>query len=197
MDLTSLLLLLFLYGVVNLLFRGRQQAPDEPEEAGAPPPLPHPERPPVRRGPPAKAGGGTELERLLEAFEEEVRTARRGRTAGPMGRRTAPLEGAEEIEERGSLEVEPVVESLEVEYRRPQRAEVDHDRDAEEVVRRRVAWAEAQARPLRSTDHEAFDRRIREPSTADDSAARAHAARIVRLRTALIMAEVLGRPRGR
>ncbi|MGH7498725.1 MAG: hypothetical protein ACREL3_07735 [Gemmatimonadales bacterium] len=81
--------------------------------------------------------------------------------------------------------------SLEEEVRRPQRVEVDTDDQAEAVIARRRAAAEANARPLGRADHIAFDERMRREA-ADATAT--HATNIAQLRTAVIWSEILGPP---
>ena len=76
-------------------------------------------------------------------------------------------------------------------FRRPQRVEVDKDDEAEAVIARRRAAAEANARPLGRAEHTAFDARIRQ-EPADATATRATSIR--RLRQAIVWREILGPP---
>ncbi|HXG45768.1 MAG TPA: hypothetical protein VNJ71_13540 [Gemmatimonadales bacterium] len=114
---------------------------------------------------------------------------------GPVGRRArAPLPSAEEVEERGSLEAEPEVVSFdEAAGERPGRAVVDLDEAAEEVVRRRIAEAEARDREHRVADHEAFHQKIAQPAAGESPPPRLTPAQ---LRSALVWREILGPPRG-
>lgn len=126
-----------------------------------------------------------ELERVMGVHVEDEH--------GPRGRQAdLPLEAAEEVEEFDSLEEEPVIVSLETAGDRETRVLVDHDSQAEEILRRRIAVAEAHSRPLTRADHHRFDARIREPVAevkADAPARRPHS-----LRQALIWSEILGKP---
>jgi hypothetical protein len=106
----------------------------------------------------------------------------------PSSRRLPP---AEEVEERETLEVGPTVESLETEVRRPERARVDQDDEAERVIARRAAAAAARSGPVTRADHDAFDRRIRQ-EPADHTAVRALTPQ--QLRDAVVWREILGPP---
>jgi hypothetical protein len=97
----------------------------------------------------------------------------------------------EDVEERASLERPERVVSLEREVRRPQRVEYDQDSGAEELVRRRIAAAEARSGPLRKADHKAFDARIRQ-EPADHTAVRRYTP--AQLRDAIVWREILGPP---
>ena len=130
---------------------------------------------------------GSQLEALLR---ELGRTLEQG--SGPVGR--APdrrLPPAEEVEERESLEVAPEVQSLERDPKRQARVEVDQDDEAERIVARRMAAAEAQGKPLAKADHRAFDERIRQEA-ADKTATKGYTAR--QLRDAVVWREILGPP---
>lgn len=125
---------------------------------------------------------------------EGVRTGRPART-GRMGRAAdRPLEGAEEVEERTSLETIPEVVSLEGEVSRPARELVDYDQVASAVVQRRIAAAAARDREHRASDHEAFHARLRSTEIADHTATRRFTP--AELRRAVIWQEVLGTPKG-
>lgn len=125
---------------------------------------------------------------------------------GPLGRvpdRAIP--GAEDIEERGSLEGESleVAESLEIldetRLRAPRRIE-DQDDLAEQVAQRRVKQAEQRNHAHQAADHAAFHDHIAQGEIgADAGAAKQAAARGSRrqqLRQAIIWREILGPPRG-
>jgi hypothetical protein len=81
--------------------------------------------------------------------------------------------------------------SLEEEVRRPERVEVDTDDEAEAVVARRRAAAEANARPLEEADHQTFDARIRQ-EPADATSTKGYS--VQRLRDAVVWREILGPP---
>lgn len=116
---------------------------------------------------------------------------------GPLGRHSRTrLPSAEEVEERDSLEgiSLEVEESLEIIDDRParrQRAEVDSDDGAEEVVQRRIREAEARNRPLNAADHRRFDAEIR-PTAAE--APKSGTGRN-RLHDAIVWREILGPPK--
>ena len=180
MDLGPVLLIGFAWLVVNAI----RKAGRKPPGPGAPP-RPRP-LPPVT-GADATQREGSQLEALLR---ELGRTLERG--SGPVGR--APdrrLPPAEEVEERGSLEVSPEVRSLERAPGRQARAEVDQDDEAERIVARRIAAAEAQDKPRTKADHRAFDARIRQ-EPADKTATQGYTTR--QLRDAVVWREILGPP---
>lgn len=104
---------------------------------------------------------------------------------------TKPPRPVQDSDEGRSLETEIEVQSLEGDIRRPQRAEVDSDDEAEAIIAKRLAVAEANARPLGARDHIAFDSRIRqEPADATATPA----ASMKRLREAVVWREILGPP---
>ena len=130
---------------------------------------------------------GSQLEALLRELGRPLEQG-----SGPVGRTPdRRLPPAEEVEERESLEVAPEVQSLETEPRRKPRVEVDQDDEAERLVARRMAAAEAQGKPLTKADHRAFDERIRQ-EPADKTATRGYTAR--QLRDAVVWREILGPP---
>ena len=96
----------------------------------------------------------------------------------------------DDVEERRSLEVAPVVQSLEVEPMRPERAVIDLDDQADAVIRRRIKWAEDHAKGRKADDHKAFDERIRRPKPKP----KVVRSRAPELRQMVIWQEVLGRP---
>ena len=199
MDFGGLLLLGFMWLVFNAIRKAGSQAPGtrRPPPSGAPAP-PRASGSGVTRAGGARplppAGRNDPTQREGQRLEELLRTL--GRTldqaAGPMGR--APdrrLPPAEDVEEGQSLETMPRVRSLETEPQRPERVRVDHDDDAEQLVARRIAAAEARSGPRTRADHQAFDQRIRrEP--ADKTAARRLTRR--QLRDAVVWREILGPP---
>jgi hypothetical protein len=115
--------------------------------------------------------------------------------AGPLGRHPDhALESDEEVEERESLEVEPVVRSLEVPHTRAPRPDVDLDDESVLAVARRRREVAARDRPHTIADHRAFDERVRKakPVAAAESRVPSRAA----LREAFKWREILGRPVG-
>jgi len=198
-----------LIGIGWLVLNAIRKAGSKPPGTGTPPRRPPgtgpgsgttPGRPGARQLPGARARSlppvtgadatqreGSQLEALLR---ELGRTLEQG--SGPVGR--APdrrLPPAEEVEERESLEVAPEVQSLERDPRRQARIEVDQDDEAERIVARRMAAAEAQGKPLTKADHRAFDERIRQEA-ADKTATKGYTAR--QLRDAVVWREILGPP---
>ncbi len=85
----------------------------------------------------------------------------------------------------------PEARSLEENVQRPERAVVDSDDEAEAIAARRIAAAEANARPLDTADHRVFDARIRE-EPADATATKGYSMR--RIRDAMVWREILGPP---
>jgi len=139
--------------------------------------------PPQR--PDALADLRRELERVMGVHAEEDH--------GPKGRPSSVrLESAEDVEEAESLEVAPVVTSLETTGERAPRVLVDQDSQVEEITRRRLAVAETHSRPATRADHQRFDARIREtsPPVAATAAPRLRRS----LRQAFIWSEILGKP---
>jgi hypothetical protein len=176
-DFTGLIILGALWFLLNLMGKSR--------EGGRP----RPPRPaPPRRGPDdATQREGGKLEALFRELERQLNEAS-GQPQRPVG---VPLPSAEDVEERTSLESEPVVVSLEDEVHRPLRAVVAQDDAAEAIVAARVKAAEARSGALSSADHAAFDARIRvEP--ADATAVRQRS--IDELRRAVVWREILGPP---
>lgn len=152
-------------------------------------------RRPAPARPPAPAPGAGARPRPGPAGRRPPATRRGLSERGPTGRSSgAALPSAEEVEERRSLEVEPEVVSFdEGAGERPGREVVDLDEGAEEVVRRRIAAAEARDREHRAGDHEAFHQRIEQRAAADSPPLRLTRAQ---LRSALVWREILGPPRG-
>lgn len=113
---------------------------------------------------------------------------------GPLGRHSRTrLPPAEEVEERDSyegrsLEVEEQVENLDNRIRKL----VDQDDEAEATIQRRLAHSAARDHAHRSTDHKAFDKRIREPAPVEKTERRYPAAA---MRDALVWREILGPPK--
>ena len=123
-----------------------------------------------------------EIERLLG-----VRT---GPEYGPVGRQSrARLPEAEEVEERTSLEEDREAVSLEVLDNRSERQVEDFDDEAEAVLKRRLAVAEARTSGRTLLDHRRFDEAIRAPAPAVPSGPKRPG-----LRQALVWREILGPP---
>jgi hypothetical protein len=187
-DFNGLLLLGFLWILVNLLSRARGDARPRPRQL----PEPRPARPPTPTSPHPAAGDptqreGSQLERLLRELERNLEQV------GEPQRRPAPppLPEAEDVEERTSLEEEENVVSLETEVTRQPRPRYDHDDAAEEVAKRRIAAAEARSGELTKAEHIRFDERIRQ-QPADHTAVRRYTP--AQLRDAIVWREILGPP---
>jgi len=184
---------LVVLGVVWLLFNllGRARGESQPRpRTGAQVPQPHP---PTARDPSQRDASqreGSRLEQLLRELERNLEQA------GGQGRTTVrlpapPLPDDEDVEERDSLEVPERVVSLETEVKRPARVTYDQDSGAEDLVRRRIAAAEARSGALTRAGHKTFDRQIRQ-EPADHTAVRRYTT--AELRHAIVWREILGRP---
>lgn len=184
MDLGPLLLLGFMWLVVNAIRKAGSAPPGGKRPPGSTPGAARPGPPP---GADATQREGLQLEELLRQL---------GRTldgeSGPAGR--APdrrLPPAEEVEEVESLETVSEVLSLETDPSRPRRAVIDQDDQAEQIVARRLKAAAAHSAPRTRAGHQAFDARIRQEA-ADKTATRGYTAR--QLRDAIVWREILGPP---
>ena len=204
MDFTTLLLLAFLYGILNLIRQVGKRRPDakppievedDPGPALEPPATRTGRRLPPPRGAKSPTAGAARLEEFLREFERRVSEAGGlPSNRGPMGRQASePLTGAEEVEERESLEIEPEVRSLEIQRTWRGREVVDEAAAAEAVHRGRLS---DEARPLTAAGHRTFDQRVRGAEAAADAEVHARASRLVRLREAIVLNEVLGKPKG-
>jgi hypothetical protein len=158
----------------------------------------------ARTGPDSTQTEGGQLEELLRALEQRLdptaaeppapRPAPAPEPRRPLGRpATVPLPTAEELEERESLEVDPVVESLEREIRRPERINPNRLAQAEAKERTRLSETEARDREPHRSRHAAFDQRIRATPAVVPETRRLTTAQI---RQAFIWSEILGRPKG-
>jgi hypothetical protein len=160
------------------ILRQIEQVKTQAEERQASQPVPRPQ-PPARRVP---------AERPQRQRPSQVSEG------GPLGRSSrSRLPAAEEVEERDSyegrsLEIEERVENLDNRTRKL----VDQDEEAESIIQRRLDQAAARNRAHRSTDHKAFDKRIREPAPAEETERRFSAAA---MRNAVIWREILGPPK--
>ena len=185
-----------LWVALNLLRRKTgSSGPGARPPTSRPQPRPHAVRLPPSTGADPTQREGARLEDLLRDLGRTLEKASgpRGKASGPRGRpASAPLPPAEEAEERATLESNsPEDRSLEEEVRRPERKVVDTDEEAEAIAARRIAAAEANARPLAAANHEAFDARIRQ-EPADATATGGNSMR--RLRNAVVWREILGPP---
>lgn len=181
MDLDPGILLLLLWGLLSIfggIAKKKQQRSQRPGQSPVPPPR-------SRREP-------ATFEDLLADMREQLEAAQRAERAeqeeGAGGREPLPWE--EEVEEVESLEVEPVVVSMEGPARIEERAIVDSDLEGQRLIAERLREAEARNRAWRLDDHRQFDARIRAPA-----AEAAPPPRHVRdLRRAVIWREILGKP---
>ena len=195
-DFPWVLVAVFLLWVFNLLGgKKRTQRPQQPPRRPAPPAKPSR----TASAADSTQHEGGRLEELLRALEQRLdptATPAPGTTRPPVGRPASrPLPNAEELEERDSLEVEPLVESLEQDVRRPERSARDWLRQAEERERARIAEVEAREGPSHKVRHEAFDRRIRPPLPGAPSGPAPRRLTTAEIRQAFIWSEILGRPK--
>jgi hypothetical protein len=185
---SGLIFLAIVYAVLSLISKA-QKGRGTPSRK--PPPGKgktwYPEPPPEHMRTAGTQAEGARLQELLKAMEGVQERAARG----PSGRETSyQLRGAEEVEERESLEIERAP------YVRPERKApvvevVDYDDEANAVVQRRIREAEARNRPLTKADHQAFDARIRQKKVDVSTGVPDH---IQQLRDAMIWKEILGKP---
>ena len=192
MDFGGLLVLGAVWLLFNLLGRARGGARPRPRTAqNLPQPRPSP---PVGSNPPSgdpSQQEGSRLERMLRELErslEEVAAQNEPARRLPV----PPLPDDEDVEERESLEEPERVVSLETEVHRPARVRYDQDSGAEELVRRRIAAAEARSGAITRADHKRFDARIRQ-EPADHTAVR-RGYTPAQLRDAVVWREILGPP---
>jgi hypothetical protein len=209
---TGVIIFAVVYAIVSILGKMKQAGQKGPPESAPPSPEQQQRRlerqrlkqqrlerarqarpaSPARPAPPRPSTQteGARLEDLLRVLTEAAGVPV---PEGPTGRRSSvPLESAEEVEERESLEREEQVISLETDDRRPLRKEVDFDDDAEALVQRRIAAAQARDRSLNREDHRKFDSRIR----AVPDHTRVARPKPPTLRQAIVWREILGPPVG-
>ncbi len=172
MDLGLFILLALVWGFLSMLGKAAQKGGARRQSQ-----VPVPRRP--ERGPP------TTFDELLTEMRGQLERAKEA----DERRSHLPLPGAEEVEERESLEIVPVVVPRELPAPAQSRVVVDSDQEAQALVRRRYNEAEARNRGLTAADHRAFDALIRRK--APKPVAAAHPSK---LRQALIWNEVLGKP---
>jgi hypothetical protein len=150
----ELVFLMVLFFVVSLIQKAAQKNKAKPPESAR------------RRVPPGSPSLPAERPQSVRDLFAEVRRQMEEAQRQAAGEEEGPLleaDAIEEIEERESLEIAPVVRSLEVEPVRPERVLVDHDDEMDAVIRRRIKWAEDHARGRKADEHRAFDARIRRP----------------------------------
>ncbi|HRP08855.1 MAG TPA: hypothetical protein PLL69_10250 [Gemmatimonadales bacterium] len=181
-ELSGPVILAILYGLFSLIGGIANRNKKQQRQAPRPPVQPRP----ARTKP-------TTFDELLE----EMRRQAEGPVVVEAPRTTLPapweLEEEEEIEERETLEVEPVVISLETEpVREPPVRRTSLDQLSQEVVERRRLEAAARDRAWRMADHREFDRRIRSED-AEDGPDRGKVPQIP-LRQAVIWQEILSPP---
>lgn len=205
MDFEGLLpLLVFGWLIISWLTqrsRAGRQAPEDEEELQEPGELEAPPSAPTGRSRVSPARQRQlEARRKKAAALEELRRElerqfglRTGEEHGPLGRRGIRLPDAEEVEERETLEVEPVVITLGGSGVRADRPVFDHDRGAEALIAKRVRAAEARLTGRTRADHKRFDEIIRQP--AAPAAGPAPVLRSTSLRQAVMWREVLGPPK--
>jgi hypothetical protein len=197
MDLGTAITLGFLWLLFSL-FTGKKKYREAPKPKQPKPPtgstsraqlpLPLPPSTPGAHHDPTQREG-FRLETLLKQLAQTL-----DQSAGPLGR--APdirLPSAEQSLEGESLETPTRVVSRELPVARGERLPVDQDDQAEQVVARRIAAAEARSGPLTAADHLTFDQRIRQ-EPADHTATAGFSSQ--RLRQAIIWREILGPPVG-
>jgi hypothetical protein len=178
-------LLLVLWAVMAGLGRlasgnkAKQQRPPPPPDGGTGSP-----GPPVRKAPET-------FEELLAEMRGQSEHAREDRIGDRA--EAGALPSAEEVEERQSLEIEPVVVSLEVPVREPGREAADDRMVAtQRAIDERLRAAEARNRSWRLSDHERFDAEIRR---VRPDVTRVRSARPP-MRQAIVWREILGPPVG-
>jgi hypothetical protein len=178
--------LFVLWVVVSLV--GRAAQGKKKGERQAPRPAPQRvERPASRQAQPST------FEELLAEMRGELERAKQMEEAEAAGHEPwqRELEGAEEAEDRESLETEPEVVSLEVEPHRAERPiEVSQSDAMQALVQRRIDAAELRNREWRLEDHRRFDQSIRVVKRPVAQLAVGK----VSLRQAMIWSEILGPP---
>jgi hypothetical protein len=158
--------LFVLWAVVSLLGRAAQGKKGQQRQRPPRPVEPSRDRPASRTGQPST------FEELLAEMRGELDRAKQKeqQQEADAGAESweRELEGAEEVEDRTSLEEEPEIVSLEVERYRPERPVEIAESDATEVlVQKRIAAAELRNREWRLDDHRQFDAAIRAPKPVE------------------------------
>lgn len=171
--------------------REAMEAARREQESGLPRPMPGSQKPPLQSPatarPSARTGG-------------KPQTPSRPFQTGTKPVRQPPAESSDLFDEEArSLETEPEVKSLEVDQVRPERPLINRDLEGEELVQRRIEWAQAHASPLTPEDHRRFDARIRPATTPSPARPTPQAelaeARHAKLRQMVIWQEILGKPK--
>jgi hypothetical protein len=177
MDFGGLFVLALIWAFFKLVAKSRE------ESARPPRPTPRPGLGPLQ-DPPQEEGKA--LRMLLRELERAAQ-----RPAGSAGRTVPRRPPAEDVEGRGSLEVDPRVESLEGPPLRTQRVTVDQDEAAEQVIARRAAATAARTVGRAPGGQGRVDPRLRQ-EPADRTATRPLTPQ--QLRDAMIWREILGPP---
>jgi hypothetical protein len=191
-DFGGLVVLGIVWLLFNLLGRARGETRPRPR-AGPQVPQPRPNSPTARDPSLSDATQreGSRLEQFLRELERNLEQAGGGQGRTPATLPVPPLPDDEDVEERDSLEVPERVVSLETEVKRPERVRYDQDSGAEDLVRRRIAAAEARSGAITKADHKTFDTQIRQ-EPADHTAVRRYTP--AQLRDAIVWREILGPP---
>lgn len=180
----ELVFLLVLFVVVSLIQRAAQRPGGRPPPKGR-----RPARLPGQEPPALPAEQPQTLRDLFAEVRRQMEEAQR-QADRERGVEVLEDEALDDVEERESLEVEPVVESLEVAPARAERPVVDLDAQADAVIRRRLKWAEDASRGRTVGTHQAFDARIRRPAPPKPVVR----SRARELRQMVIWRELLDRP---
>ncbi len=197
MDFPPELLLFIIWGVIALVGRIAKRPQGGQPKSG-------PRQRPAQQAPRERARGKPEtFDDLLTEMREQLEAAKRAEMAEreaaerpglprpvPVERPHQPLPSAEEVEDRETLEEEPVIVSLEVPAPIEEREIVDHDAESEIAIARRLREAGLRNRGWRLEDHHEFDGRIR--AAAPEK--KRPAGRAAMLRQAIVWREVLGKP---
>ena len=175
----ALAILYVVIGVVGRIAKSIKQGQGDPRAR----------RPPERVARQSRPAPTT-FDELLAEMRSQMETAKTAERieAGPAER----WHDDEDVEDRRSLEEEPVVVSLEVAPPDRQRVRVDHDSGAEQLVADRIAVAETRNREWQLSDHRRFDDDIRRVAVVRPAAVRAG----ISLRQAMIWREILSPPVG-
>lgn len=178
---------LFILVVAGLSLLGRKKRP---------PPRPRPARDLELEASPGELLEGTSASgppapgSLGELFRQIQLEQRRRAGIAPRQTRVS-LPSAEDVEDRETLEIVPVVYEREPVVREPP-VIVDLDETGQEAISRRLKDAAARNRALTAADHRAFDQRVR--ASLPPTASQVKRVRRSPIQNALIWKEILGRP---